>query len=95
MEKEAWKDRILGSLEGIQKAIPREGLLADIENKITAESTPIISIYQWRITATAAILLLMANFWSVQQLINVPIHDSKEIVRNKPMLISNYKLYEQ
>lgn len=98
MDKEAWKDNVLNSLKGIQKAIPREGLLADIEQQINADATAIISIHQWRFAAAAAIILFVANFWTVQQLVDTPATDSKEIVRNEvqglPALISNYKLYD-
>ncbi len=97
MDKEDWKDHVLNSLEGIQKAIPREGLLVDIEQQINAAKTAIIPMHQWRLAAAAALILVAANFWTVQHLVANSRPDSKEIVISKvgeSTLISNYKLYD-
>lgn len=96
MDKEAWKDQILNSLECIQKATPREGLFDDIERQIMSANA-IIPIQQWRLAAAAALILLAANFWTIQQLVTASPTYSKEKVfskAEKTTLISNYKLYE-
>lgn len=71
MEKEAWKDRILGSLEGAKRAEPDPHLYDGIRARLNATS-PVAQMHVVRrpylaLAAACLVLLLTANIWALTQ----------------------------
>jgi len=60
-EKEQWINKVLGSLDGIQRAEASPFLFAKIRNRLTAEPAPIYVPLRtvWLIAASFAMLLLL------------------------------------
>lgn len=63
MEKEKWKDDVLNSLQGLQRAEPNAFLFTRIEAKL--EQTTGLSKLQVRLAGVAMVLLLAVNLWVV------------------------------
>lgn len=63
MEKEKWKDDVLNSLQGLQRAEPNAFLFTRIEAKL--EQTTGLSKLQVRLAGAAMVLLLAVNLWVV------------------------------
>jgi len=69
MKKQAlenWKDEVMNSLEGLQRAEPGPELLSQIKARLQPEA----KIIRWSTLAAAAagiLLLLMANFFAIRQ----------------------------
>lgn len=63
MEKEKWKDDVLNSLQGLQRAEPNAFLFTRIEAKL--EQTTGLSKLQVRLAGAAMVLLLALNLWVV------------------------------
>ncbi len=64
MENDYWKDEILGSLKGIQRAEPNPFLFTRIEAKISAEKPASASpILRW--AALALVVLLSVNTYAL------------------------------
>jgi hypothetical protein len=61
MEKEKWKDEVLNSLHGLQKAEPNAFLFTRIEAKL--ERATGLSKFQVRFAGVCMVLLLAINVW--------------------------------
>lgn len=93
MKKEDWKDEILRSLEGIQRAEPSPEILDKIRAKTNnvATNTAIQIVRRPYIALAAAclLLLLMANIRALNQGRNIPSTSSAYQVDN-----ANFDLYD-
>lgn len=70
MEKERWKNEVLGSLEGLQRAEPDPALYAKIQTRLDAGTKPRLQVIHRSYVAVAAaclLLLLVANVYALQQ----------------------------
>lgn len=71
MEQEQWKDRILGSLEGVKRAEPRPELYQSIRAKLTdvkmAGQMTVVRRPVLALAAACLALLLTANVWALKQ----------------------------
>lgn len=70
MEKEHWKNEILGSLEGLQRAEPDPALYAIIQARLKEGVKPRLQVIRRSYVAVAAaclLLLLAANVYALQQ----------------------------
>ncbi len=95
--KEKWVNKVMGSMEGIQRAKPAPDLFAKIEREIASPEGKIISMSQFRVAAAAAILLLAMNIFLLNQYAKSDTSDTSEWVSevdSNEQLISNYNLYE-
>lgn len=65
MENEDWKDRIINSLDGLQRAEPQPGLYAKINAQF--RQTPLKMVKKPYVAVAAALLVLVAalNVWAV------------------------------
>ncbi len=93
MKKEEWKNKVLNSLEGIQKVEVRQEVFEAIENELYAvRRIPIIQL-KWAVAAASFLLavnLLTLNLQSNEV-------DSSETIDNsssESQLLTNYTLYE-
>ncbi|MFK7906460.1 MAG: hypothetical protein AB8B69_15120 [Chitinophagales bacterium] len=95
-EKEQWKDSILNSLEGIQKASPDDALFLKITQRIGQKATKIIPMNRVRMAAAAAVLLFVLNAFSIAHYLKNNPSSQTEVAVNQgnPNLISDYKLYD-
>ena len=71
MEKEQWKDRILGSLEGANRAVPRPEVYHNIRAQLTgvqmAGQMTVVRRPVLALAAACLALLLTANVWALKQ----------------------------
>ncbi|MGB1243424.1 MAG: hypothetical protein ACPG49_12930 [Chitinophagales bacterium] len=95
-EKEQWKNSILNSLEGIQKASPNERIFLKIKQKVGQQSAKVIPMNRVRMAAAAAVLLFAINAFSIAHYLKNSAPNQTEIVshQNNSNLISDYKLYD-
>lgn len=63
MEKEKWKDDVLNSLAGVQRAEPGPFLFTRIEASLQAKTG--LSKMQVRLAGVAMVLLIVLNVWVV------------------------------
>lgn len=63
MEKELWKDEVLTSLKGLERAEPNPFLFSRIEARLQAKTG--LSKFQVRLAGVAMLLLLAINLWLV------------------------------
>ncbi|GJM34181.1 MAG: hypothetical protein DHS20C18_31820 [Saprospiraceae bacterium] len=96
-DKDKWIADVFDSIKGSQRAKPDPGLFAKIENQIHLPEARIVPIFQRRIAAAAAILILILNVIAMQQYAQINALDNEEFVTtgaSDQQLISSYKLYE-
>ncbi len=65
MEKDSWKDEIVTSLEGIQRAKPNPFLFTRIEARIEESKPQIVHFSSLRWAAVGLAVLLMINTWAI------------------------------
>ena len=63
MEKEKWKDDILNSLQGMQRAEPNPFLFTRIEAGLEAHTG--LTKWQVRMAGALMVLLLAINLWAI------------------------------
>ncbi|MEM1323183.1 MAG: hypothetical protein AAGG75_23155 [Bacteroidota bacterium] len=96
-DKQQWIDRVLGSLEGSQRAQPRPELFTKIETELFDSEQDIILMPQLRMIAAAVALLVLVNIGLLSQYDQKNGQDSATVVNTSALdrpLLSNYKLYE-
>ena len=64
-EREQWIDKVLNSMTDAQRASPDQNLKYRIEQEIHSEEIELVSPLRWRISAAAAILLLIINIYAI------------------------------
>lgn len=71
MEKEQWKDRIMGSLEGLKRAEPHPGMYSSIRTRLTdvkpAGQMHLVRRPYLALAAASLALLLIANVWVLKR----------------------------
>lgn len=95
-EQEKWIDAILNSTQGSRRAQPSADLFAKIEQQLPIQQARIISIGQRRIAIVAAVLLLLANIFVLQQYTG-SVNSEATIANTSEMadkLISDYNIYQ-
>ncbi len=88
MENEKWKDEVLNSLEGIQRAQPDPNLYAQIRAKVVAGSMQVVRRPYLALAAACLTLLVIANVQAMRQ---SPVHTTQSsiyVVDN-----ANFSLY--
>lgn len=96
-DKEKWIEEIMGSFEKVERATPDPELFTSIEQRISGLSDTKVSIFQWRMIAAAALLLMLLNAFAVSSFFrsqNQGQENQMTINSIENDLISNYKLYE-
>ena len=93
-EKDIWSEKVLNSLENMQRAKPRADLFDEIlQNIHTEPRVKTIRMEIIRIAAVAAFGLLMLNLYSIYSKSTFDqVENSTEI--NSHSIISNYSLYK-
>lgn len=93
MKKEEWKNKVLNSLEGIQRAKPSKEVYLAIENEIYTIKR--ISTIQLRWAVAAASLILVMNLFVFNLEENSPSSSEASLDNsNEYELLSNFTLYE-
>ena len=96
-DKEEWIEGVFDSLKGSERAVPKAELFAKIKQEITSSEAKVVSIRQWRMTAAAAILLLLTNTYIIQQFSQNNLPTAQEKLSEdgyQSTLLSNYEIYE-
>lgn len=100
-EKEQWIEGVFSSLEGASRAVPRSGLLEEIESELFSSeqdegSVRMVGRLQSRIAVAAAVVLLAANVFAFtsmgQSQSQGPDGGSQRELADQS-LISDYNLY--
>lgn len=98
-EKEQWIEGVFSSMEGASRAIPRSGLLDEIESELDAldqdsTSIRILGGLQRKIAVAAAVLLIVGNVFAISSMSQSEGQDqtSTEELADQS-LISGYNLY--
>lgn len=96
-DKQKWIDDVFDSMQGSRRAKPSPELFGKIETEIDAPEARVIPMYQWRLTAAAAVLLLVLNVFALRQVAESNALNTGEWVverTSNQQLISNFKIYE-
>ncbi|MFT5617159.1 MAG: hypothetical protein ACI85I_000375 [Arenicella sp.] len=93
---ENWKDEVLNSLDGMQRAKPKADLFAKIEAQVYDSELKIVPKSQFRLAVAATITLLIVNFSLAMNYTksNGTNANSTNQEMTSDKLISNYNLYE-
>lgn len=97
MKKEQWKDKVMGSLEGIQRAKPSPDLFDKIISEIDTHEPKSIPKMNLAIIILGILLLLLLNLFAINQYrTNITPTDSENIENENVQyaFISDFKLYE-
>lgn len=96
-DKEKWMEDVFESMKGSQRARPQPELLEKIMKNIDAPEAKVVPMYQWRIVAAAAVLLLVLNIFALNHYTQNSVSSSGELAvedASSQLIISNYKIYE-
>jgi hypothetical protein len=91
---ENWKNEVLGSLEGMQRAVPESGLLSEIKGRLKPETYSI----QWPFLAAAAagvLILLMVNFLAIREFRNDQLPSSNYTNQTEYSIYTSLNLYNE
>ncbi len=97
-DKEKWIEEVFESIQGSKRAKPSPGLFAKIEAQIDNPDAVIIPMFQRRVAAAAAILLLALNVFALRQYMqqdSVLSNESVAMEMPNQQLISNYNIYNR
>lgn len=96
-DKETWIEDVFHSTKGGKRAKPSDDLFGKILNKIDAPDAQIIPLFQLRVVAAAAVILLILNIAILRQSIQNDNSDSNEWVteNTEESVISNFNLYAE
>lgn len=87
-----WKDNILNSLEGMERAKPAEGTFQKISSTINYEkSIESSSELQWIAIAATVSLLIATNLYLVLRDDKIPTESNPS---SYPSLVSNFNIYQ-
>ncbi|MEL6945433.1 MAG: hypothetical protein AAFO82_22500 [Bacteroidota bacterium] len=95
--KHEWIESVLNSMEGMQKAQPKDDLFAKIKTQIVQPEARIISLRQRNWVAIAAVFLLLFNVFAIRQYYNNPSADYEQLVQGEDsnqQLVYDYNFYE-
>lgn len=97
-ERKEWIEKALNSMTDAQRASPDKNLKYRIEKEIQSEEIELVSPLRWRISAAAAILLLIINIYAIS---NYGSSGNKgnlltgSTVYSDITLLSTYDIYEE
>ena len=92
-----WKEDILNSLDGLEKAKPKRDLLPDIERRIHLSKTKQISFTPLNVAATIATILVVINVLVLSQFMLVGNNEnisSPEPAVQTFTLVNDFSFYE-
>lgn len=94
--KEKWIADVFDSMKGSRRSKPSADLFAKIEHQLDAPEARVIPINQWKLTAVAAVLLLIMNVFVLRQVTQNNGFGTGEtmVEHTSEQLISNYKIYD-
>ena len=87
-------EKIINSMRGSNRAVPRVGLLNDIEDELFDSKVKIIPFFQRNIAAAAAVLLLFLNGFIVTSQFQSKMNKSSSGKSNPEALVSDYSIYK-
>lgn len=87
---EKWKDEIIDSLEGIQRAQPPTDAFLKIRKKINDEKAT--SSKQWIAVAASVVLVLCANIFFISNYSTQSTTENQEDAY--PSIVTNFNIYE-
>ena len=96
-DKEQWIDKVMGSLEGSNRAKPNPDLFSSIEDQINGSEGDTLRIAHVRMIAAAVAVLVVLNIGILMQYSQGSFSGDESMVSQgdfSQSLISNYKLYE-
>lgn len=88
---EKWKDEIIDSLQGMERAKAPADTFLKIQEKINSEKTP--KGKQWMAVAASIVLVLCANVLFISNYTSSPIISENQ-TEAYLSIISNFNLYE-
>ncbi len=96
-DKEKWIDDVFDSVKGSERAKPSKDLFGKILNEIDVSDASIIPLFQLRMLAAAAIVLLVLNIAILRQNVQNNNSNSEEWLSEKveESVISNYNIYAE
>lgn len=92
---EAWKNKVLNSLEGVEEVRPPEGNLLKIKEKIRERKSKEIQKQQsqWMPVAAVIVMLLCANVFVVSNYFEYQ-DDTEQVSDSYSEMISDFNIYE-
>ena len=92
---EAWKNKVLNSLEGVEEVRPPEGNLLKIKEKIRERKSKEIQKQQsqWMPVAAVIVMLLCANVFVVSNYFEYQ-DDTEQVSDSYSEIISDFNIYE-
>lgn len=96
-DKEKWIDDVFGSIKGSERARPKSDLFGKILNEIETPNTRIIPLFQLRVIAAAAVVLLILNIAVLRQSIQNSYSNTEVWIteNTEESVISNYNIYAE
>ncbi|MBT29018.1 MAG: hypothetical protein CMO01_05080 [Thalassobius sp.] len=92
-----WKEDILNSLEGMEKAKPSRNLLPDIERRINLSETKQVSFAPLNVAAAIAVILVVINVLVLSRFMLVGNNEnvsSPESATQTFTLVNDFSIYE-
>lgn len=95
-DKDNWIEEVFLSMKGSERARPSHDLLAKIQSRMEGRDNKVVTLYQWKFTAAAAVLLVFMNtmaliYFSQEQLGNYS--DVVSESAQNQSIISTYQIY--
>lgn len=92
---EAWKNKVLNSLEGVEEVRPPEGNLLKIKEKIRERKSKELQKQQsqWMPVAAVIVMLLCANVFVVSNYFEYQ-EDTEQVSDSYSEMISDFNIYE-
>ncbi|MBI0401510.1 hypothetical protein [Cyclobacterium marinum] len=92
---EAWKNKVLNSLDGVKEVRPPEGNLLKIKEKIKERKSKEIHKQQsqWMPVAAVIVMLLCANVFVVSNYFSYQ-NDTEQVSDSYSDMISDFNIYE-
>ena len=95
-DEDKWIEDVLGSTKGSQRAQPSSDLFSKIEQGIRGGETKVIPLFVRRISAAAAVAILVINGFAIRQIAQSNDKASNALVNteSETVLLSNFEIYE-
>ncbi|GAB3007753.1 hypothetical protein GCM10027284_27410 [Cyclobacterium sediminis] len=92
---EAWKNKVVNSLEGMEEVRPPEGNLLKIKEKIKERKSKELQKQQsqWMPVAAVIVMLLCANVFVVSNYFEYQ-DDTEQVSNSYSEMISDFNIYE-
>ena len=89
---EKWKDRIMNSLDGMEKVSPPADTFSQIQNRIAAADNEASNSYNWLAIASVILLMICSNIFAVNYYFNNNSIDYSESTTTE--LITDFNIYQ-